>query len=89
MQPDHAEPLGKGARVLAHLLHLLFGDEVRRQHAGRIAGVDAGVLDVLHDAADDAACAVRDGVHVGLEGVLEEAVDEHRVSGGHARRVAK
>ena len=75
------------ARVCrAHLLHLRLGDEVGRQHAGRVAGVDAGVLDVLHDAADDAAGAVGDGVDVGLEGVLEEAVDEHRMLGRHPRR---
>ena len=45
-----------------------------------------GVLDVLHDAADDAPGAVGDRVHVGLEGVLEEAVDQHRVLRRHPRR---
>ena len=29
------------------------GERVRRQRAGAVAGVDAGLLDVLHDAADD------------------------------------
>ena len=89
-QPDHAEPFGKGAGVPAHLLHLFFGDEVGWKHAGRIARVDAGVLDVLHHPADDAAITVRDGIHIGLEGVLEEAVDEHGVLLARpARRVAK
>ena len=33
-------------------------ERVRRQHARRVAGVDAGLLDVLHHAADDGALAV-------------------------------
>ena len=32
--------------------------ELRRQRAGAVAGMDAGLLDVLHDAADDDALAV-------------------------------
>ena len=61
-------------------------DEIRRQHARRVAGVDAGVLDVLHDAADHDARAVGDRVDVALERVLEEAVDEHGPLFRHARR---
>ncbi len=85
-QTHHPQPLRERPRVPPHLVHLGLGDEVRREHAGRVARVDAGVLDVLHDAADDAAGAVRDGIDVGLEGVLEEAVDEHRVLGRYPRR---
>ena len=40
--------------------------------------MDAGVFDVLHDAANHYPLSVGDGVDVGLEGVLEESVDEHR-----------
>ena len=50
-----------------------------RQHAGGVAGVDAGLLDVLHDAADVQVRAVEEGVDVDLDGVLEEAVHQHRV----------
>jgi hypothetical protein len=39
--------------------------------------VDARLLDVLHDAADDDARAVADCVDVHLEGVLQELVDEN------------
>ena len=50
----------------------------------------AGLLDVLHDAADDhLAGAVADGVDVDLGGVLEEAVDEHRALGGQAALAAE
>ena len=69
-----------------HLLHLGLGDEVRGQHAGRVARVDAGVLDVLHDSPDDAPGAVADGVHVRLEGVLQEAVDQHGMVRRHPGR---
>ena len=52
-----------------------------RDHAGRVAGVHARLLDVLHDGADVDVLAVADGIDVDLGGVLEEAVDEHRVVG--------
>ena len=49
-----------------------------RDDAGAVAGVHAGLLDVLHDGADDdLAGAVPYGVHVDLDGVLQEAVDQH------------
>jgi hypothetical protein len=75
--------------MLPHLRHLVLGDEVRRQDAGRVARVNAGVLDVLHDAADDAAAAVRDRIHIGLERILEEPVDQHRVLRRHPRRAGE
>ena len=50
----------------------------RRQGARRVAGVDAGLLDVLHDAAEEQLGAVEQGVDVDLDGVVEEAVDEQR-----------
>ena len=48
----------------------------RRDHAGRVAGVHAGLLDVLHDRADPGPRAVADGVDVDLDRVLDEAVDQ-------------
>jgi hypothetical protein len=44
--------------------------------------VNAGLLDVLHDAADVHLGAVAQCVDVDLDGILEEPVDEHRVLGG-------
>ena len=44
-----------------------------------------GLLDVLHDPGDeDLAGAVAHGVDVDLDGVLQEAVDQHRPLGGDA-----
>ena len=57
--------------------------------------MDAGLLDVLHHAADDRPRAVADGVDVDLAGVLEELVDQDRVLGagldrlGHVPRQAR
>ncbi len=60
------------------LQHLLAEAE-RRDHAGRVAGVDAGLLDVLHDPGDVDLLAVAERVDVDLDRVLEEAVEQQRV----------
>ena len=56
----------------------------RRDHAGRVAGVHAGLLDVLHDRPDPHRLAVAERVHVHLDRVLEEAVQEDRAVAGVA-----
>ena len=43
--------------------------------------MDAGLLDVLHHAADVHLGAVAQRVDVDLDGVLEEPVDQHRMLG--------
>src|SRR5690606_11285360 len=48
---------------------------------GGVAGVDARLLDVLHDTAQVQFGAVVEGVHVDLDGFVEEAVHQHRVFG--------
>ena len=45
--------------------------------------MDAGLFDVLHEAADDVVCAVADAVDVHFGRVAEEAVDEHRMFVGN------
>jgi ElaB/YqjD/DUF883 family membrane-anchored ribosome-binding protein len=49
--------------------------------------VNAGLLDVLHHAADHDALAVADRVDVHFRGVGEEAIDEHRVLRRRLHRV--
>ena len=67
-EPAHdAADLGVGAVV----------ERRRRQDAGGVAGVDAGLLDVLHHGADVDGDAVAERVDVDLDRALEEAVDEH------------
>ena len=41
--------------------------------------MDAGLLDVLHDAADEHLRSITDRVDVDLDRVLDEAIDQHRV----------
>ena len=51
-QPDDAQRSRDPGRLLADLVEHLLAEPVRRQHAGRVAGVDPGLLDVLHDPGD-------------------------------------
>ena len=85
-ETDDAEPKGKVPGELAHLIHLAVGDQIRREHAGRVAGVNPRVFDVLHDAADDALGAIGDGVHIGFERIFQETIDQHRMARGNAHR---
>ena len=51
-QPDDAEAHRDAGGLLADAVEHLRAERVRRQDAGAVAGVDAGLLDVLHDARD-------------------------------------
>ena len=46
--------------------------------------MDAGLLDMLHDAGDIDRLAVGDAVHVDLDGVVQIVVDQDRVVAGDA-----
>jgi hypothetical protein len=81
IRPDHAERLRHHPRDLADLLQVALADLVGGQHAARVAAVDAGLLDVLHDAADHALLAVGQRVDVDLERVLQELVHQDRALG--------
>ena len=65
--------------MLAHHVDMLFIDEIGRQHAGRIARMNPGVLDVLHHSTDHDTVSIRNRVYVGLECILEKAIDQHRL----------
>ena len=45
--------------------------------------MDAGLLDMLHDAGDIDLVAVGDGIDIDLDRVLQIAVDQHRAGAGH------
>ena len=60
---------------------------VRRQDARAVARMNARFLDVLHDARHHHRLTIRDGVHVDLDGGLEELVDQHRMFGRRLDRV--
>ena len=77
-QADDFERQRQLARISAQHLQRLFADAHGGQHAGGIAGVDAGLLDVLHDAGDDHVLRIAERIDVHLDGVLEEVIDQHR-----------
>jgi hypothetical protein len=55
-----------------------FGQGVRRQGAGAVAGVHAGFLDMLHDAGHPNVFAIADRVDVDLRRVGQIAVQQQR-----------
>ena len=81
-QPHHADALGDRERRVAHPVDHVAAERDRRQRARRVARVDAGLLDVLHDAADVELGAVVERVDVDLDRVVEEPVDQQRASPG-------
>ena len=86
-QPHDPERLRERHRVALHFVDHPVSDQVGRHHARGVPRMDTGILDVLHDPADHTAGAVGDGVNVRLEGVLEEAVDQHRMLGSDPSRL--
>ena len=50
--------------------------------------MDASLFDVLHDAADDHFFAIGQGIDVALDGVVQEAVEQHRGIVGNLDRFA-
>src|SRR5690606_20861427 len=76
----HAHAAGDHLGVVAYLRQVGGGQGDRGQRAGGVAGVDAGLLDMLHHAADvHLAAGVGERVHIDLHRVVEEPVHQHRV----------
>ncbi len=87
-QAAHADPLGDLAGRLDDLALHVAAERHGRQGARRVAGMDAGLLDVLHDSADVQLGAVVERVDVDLERVVEEPVDQQRRAGADDRLLA-
>ena len=56
----------------------IFAELIRRQHAGTVAGMDAGFLDVFHDAGDHNLFVVAQRIDIDFVRVFEELVDQDR-----------
>ena len=67
-EPDHAQLPGQGRGLLLDAPHRRVAQRHRGDDAGRVAGVHARLLDVLHHGADVDVLAVADGVDVDLGG---------------------
>ena len=85
-QADDAQLGGERAGLRLDALDLVVAQRVGRQRARGVAGVHARLLHVLHDPAHHHPLAVRDGVHVDLEGVLEELVHQDGMLRAHPHR---
>src|SRR5207245_5336965 len=70
------DPGGDRGGELANLLLPRRSHRGRRDDAGRVAGVNAGRLDVLEDPADPDRLAVAEDVDIELERAFEELVHE-------------
>ena len=87
-QAAHADALGDLAGRLDDLALHVAAEGHGRQGARRVAGMDAGLLDVLHDPADVQLGSVVERVDVDLERVVEEPVDQQRRPGADDRLLA-
>ena len=73
------------ARGLTELRLQALAKAERRNARRGVAGVDTGLLDMLQDTADVDLLAVAQGVDIGLDRTLQEAIQIHRVVGANAR----
>src|SRR5439155_23904660 len=76
VQAEEDEAERDAARLLVDHVEHVAAERMWRQHAGAVAGVDPGLLDVLHDPADPDVLAVAQRVDIDLDRVLQEAVEE-------------
>ena len=77
-QSPDPEPERQPAGQVDDPLHLVGGERLRRDDAGGVAGVDTGLLDMLHHSADVDLGTVAHRVHVDLDRRLQEPVDQQR-----------
>ncbi len=75
-QADDFERERQLARVGAQDFERRLADADGGQHAGGVAGVNAGLFNVLHDAGDEHIFRIAERVDVDFDGVLEEVIDE-------------
>ena len=75
-QPLHAHAFGDRLGGASDASDLRVGQGHGWHDAGGVTGVDTGLLNVLHDAAEEQLAAVIKGVDIDLDGVVEETVDE-------------
>ena len=77
-QADNFQRARQLESVVAHAFEQRLRNVDCRQHARRIAGVNSGLFDVLHDSADHHVFAIRERVHVNLNCVFQKMIDQHR-----------
>ena len=84
-QAAYAQRHRDATRGLAKLCLQALAKAERRDAGRGVAGVDTGLLDMLQNAANVDLFAIAQGVDIGLDRTLQEAVQIHRVVGANAR----
>ena len=84
-QAAYAQRHRDAARGLAKLCLQALAKAERRDAGRGVARVDTGLLDMLQNAANVDLFAIAQGVDIGLDRTLQEAVQIHRVVGANAR----
>ncbi len=78
-QATDVERLCKRRRLAFQFVERFLAQRTGRQRAGRVARVDTGFFDVLHDARHEDAFAVTQCIDVDFDGVGQVAVEQKRV----------
>ena len=86
-QTAHIERLGQRDGVAADFVLHFRADRFRRQTARAVAGVDAGALDMFHDAADHVIFTVAQRIDIDFDGIVEKFIDQHRMLGRSGNRM--
>src|SRR5471032_1964206 len=76
-QANYVQALGHQRSLAFQFFYRFSGQRVWRQRASRVARVHACLFDVFHHAADEGGFAVGDAIDVALDGVVQEAVQQH------------
>ena len=84
-QAAYAQRHRDAARGLAKLCLQALAKAERRDARRGVTGVNTGLLDMLQNTADVDLFAVAQGVDIGLDRTLQEAIQIHRVVGANAR----
>ena len=85
-QPHHPQAESQVMGGAHDFIHHRLGQGIRGHRARTVPGMDARLLDVLHDAADHHLLAIADCVDVHLDGVTEKTVHQDRMLRGSPYR---
>ena len=82
-QANNVQLLCQRVGCLANLVEHLATQRVRGQHHRGVPGVHTGKFNVLEHAADNSRLSITDGVHIQLNGILKELVQQDGLAGCH------
>ena len=78
-QAADLQRLGKRCRLTFQFIQRFGRERACRQRAGGVARVDAGFLDMLHDAGNEDAFAVAQRIHIHFDSIGQIAIEKQRV----------